>query len=215
MKKTFAGVVILMAGACIVHAQGISFANYLATYVSVVSYGPTSTPLGGDNTGPAPTMSNYASEVGNGLDWTVQLWGAAGDNATVLAPLPLQGGGTGATVTSTFADGVSDSLSGTWYSSEVGTVSGATGASQPITLQLYAWYNDGGTITSYATALADLVPVGTSAVANSTTGSSPSSPSALPDALGNFSVSVPVPEPGTLVLGGMGAAGLLLRRRRS
>lgn len=228
MKKTITGVVMLLAGACITHAQGtVSFANYLGSTYIYVSYKPASgsaIQLGGAATGPAPSTSNYAAETGNGTDWTAQLWGAAGsgDTASALSPLPLQGGSAGATVTSTFASGSSghDSTAGTWLSTAVGTVPGTTYEGSAATVQVYAWYNDGGTITSYSQAVSDGVPAGFSATANISTGGpvppgqsgTPAVPAALPAGLGNFTVSVP--EPSTVALGMMGASALFMRLRR-
>jgi len=209
MKKTITGALTLLAGASAVYAQGtISMANYgvLSPYL-YVSYKTAGDYIGG-GTGPAPTPGNYASEVGNGADWTVQLYAAPGLNATSLSAVP------GATVT--LESGAF--TAGTWASTLIATLPGTTGGSTgTATLELYAWYNAGGTITSYAAAQADNVPTGTSAIADITGlggGSPPATAPELPESLGNIIVS-PTPEPGTIALGVMGASAFLMRIRRT
>jgi hypothetical protein len=216
MKRTIT-MLALLAGAYAVHAQGtVSFANYGTSTYLYVSYRPaTGSPqaLGGSTTGPTPTAGNYAALTGNGLDWTVALYGAAGsgDAMSTLSPLP------GATAT--FANGVNDGTAGTWASSAVINVPGTTGAGSTATVQLYAWYNEGGLITSYAAAVAAGVPSGYSGLANVTLGGvEPSGPpataAALPVAqLGNFTVQA-IPEPSTIALGVIGASTFLMRLRR-
>ena len=150
MKTALTGLALL-AGAYAVHAQGtVSIENYLALSPYIyVYYKPLSgplVPLGGSNKGPTPTLVNYASEVTNGNQWTVQIWGVAGSNQTSgLAPL--------AGATATFANGSFwDATPGTWASSAIGTVPGTEGNSVA-TVQLYVWYNAGGQISNYNQAL--------------------------------------------------------------
>ena len=164
MKRTFTSVLALLAGAYAVHAQGtVSFANYLTAntyiYVSFRLFTGASQLLGGSTAGPAPTASNYASLVGNGNDWSIELYGAAGANDPRESLSPLGS-------IATFANGVNDAIPGTWRSLAVLDIPGTTLAGQIATVQLYAWYNEGGAITSYAQAVADGVPVGFSSAAN-------------------------------------------------
>jgi len=216
MKRTIT-TLALLAGAFAVHAQGtLSFANYgsgESSYVyvyykpSVTS--PTSTALGGSAAGVTPTLSNYGSLVGNGTDWTIALYGApgGGDSANALSLLP------GATTT--FANGTGDPTAGTWFSQAIIGVPGTAGNGSVATIQLYAWYNEGGLITSYAQALADNVPTGFSGTANITLGGPPATPANLPlGALGDFNVIAPTPEPSTIALGVIGASTFLMRLRR-
>lgn len=215
MKRTITSALALLAGAYAVHAQGtVSFANYGTSTYLYVSYKPLTGPavaLGGSTTG-TPTLGNYASVTGDGNTWSVELYGAAGGNLLSSALAPL---GT----ISTFANGVNDATAGTWYSSAVINVPGTTLAGTVATVQLYAWYNDGGAITSYAMAAAEGLPVGSSVPANVTLGGPnasgpPSTAGALPiPALGNFDVS-PTPEPSTIALGVIGASAFLMRLRR-
>jgi hypothetical protein len=215
MKKTLTGVVALLAGAFVAHSQGtVSFANYgsgSGTYV-YVTLKSTGANLGGTGT---VTTGTPASDVGNGSDWSVALYGAAGSGATSVSQLDTAGG---TPVVGTLETGGLDSTAGTWLSTLVAVVPGTTGNGSAATVQVYAWYNDGGTL-SYSQALAAGDPTGTSALANVTTGgpnaTGPASTAAyLPAAgLGNFSVGA-VPEPSTVALGVMGASAFLLRLRR-
>lgn len=220
MKKTLVGTLALLAGAFAVHAQGtVKLGNYgaLSTYL-YVSYKatPTSTgvPLGGANSGPTPTLANAAAEVANGNDWTVALYGAIGSglSSTALSP-----SGT----TATFANGITDSTAGTWATTAYASFGTATTYAGTIaTIQLYAWYNEGGQIGSYAQAATDGVPVGYSATANVSLGGNqdpniggpPVTAPKMPEALGNFSVAAP--EPSTIALGVIGASAFLMRLRR-
>jgi hypothetical protein len=228
MKKSLTGMLALLAGAYSVHAQGtVSLGNYvvLSTYI-YVSYKPamgTTVPLGGSTQGaPAPTLTDYAQETSYGADWTVELWGAAGNNQPESAMLPLTTGlGSGPFVTSPFATPggtTSDITPGTWSTASFGTIPGTTGNGSSASVQLAAWYNDGGVLTTYAAALAAGVPVGLSTIVNTTTGGpNPSGPAAtatdLPGTLGNFTVQT-TPEPSTIALGIIGASTFLMRLRR-
>lgn len=199
----------MLAGAFVSHSQGtVSFANYLALpsyiYVSLV---PGNVRLGGESTGDS-VAGELLSGPQYGNLWTVGLYGAAGwgDPASSLVELS----------TATFADGGDDSVPGTWFSDAICQVPGTTVANHDATVQLYAWCNDGGNLTSYAAALAAGVPAGFSATANVTAGGllpggTILPPAALPSGL-NFTVtSTTIPEPSTVVLGVMGAAVFLLR----
>jgi len=178
MKKSITGAVALLAGAFVAHSQGtVSFASYLsnASVYSVVTL--NGTPVGGTGT---TTTGIPASDIGNGSDWTVALYAntGSGDAANTLTQTTLDGSpAPGTPVQTTFAGG----YQGTWLSSAIADVPGqpTTGGS-PATVQLYAWYNDGGTINTYAAAVAAKMPAGFSATGNvaSTGGPQPSGPPA-------------------------------------
>jgi hypothetical protein len=225
MKKSVTGVLALLAGASIAHAQGIvAFNNYGSpaanyTIVSYTSSGNVNTPLGGSDQGsPAPTMNNYASEVGYGDDWTVELYGGLGWNLASGSLTPATDGpaGTGNPIQATFANS-GEGYAGQWNSTAYAAINGSTLDNQNVTLKVYAWYNDGGTITSYAQALADGVPTGFSATINATTGGPQTVGSPIPAPLagsfGTFDVAA-VPEPSTIALGVLGASAFLMRLRR-
>jgi len=213
MKKTLTGTLALLAGASVVYGQGsVSFSNYGAYIKSYIYVGykatPTSTPvlLGGAVT-TTPSLSNYAQETGNGSTWSVQLYGAIGAGVPAANLLPLAG------MTANFELGVKPDLDpGTWLSGSSYTFTPTTSPTT-VTLQLYAWYNDGGAFTTYSAAFAAGVPTGFSAVANEPLAFPPATPAVLPDALGNFNVS-PTPEPSTIALGVIGASTFLMRLRR-
>jgi hypothetical protein len=214
MKKITIGAMSLLAGAQMVHAQGaVNFENYnnasLANYI-FVGFQPavgSAVLIGGKGTGaPAPTLSNYAMETGNGADWTVQLYGTLGASQPVSSLTPLAG------ITTTLETGTSsDNTPGTWSSTLLATFTGAANGA-PATIALYAWYNDGGAIANFTTALADGVPTGSDAPMTVVLGASPAPPAFLPQ-LGNFNVSA-TPEPSTIALGVIGASTFLMRLRR-
>lgn len=216
MKKTLTGVVALLAGAFVAHSQGlgtVTMGNYFAlTSYIYVSYNGTK--LGGTTTGaPAGTAT---ANVGKGDDWTVALYGNvnSGDAQSTLQECTVSGGSGFATAN--FADGTTDKKTGTWYSGTIAAIPGTAGGGQAATLQLWAWYNNGGTIISYATATVR----GQSALANlaSTGGPETGLPPALPGNIPTFPAFAVtgsgIPEPSTIALGVMGASGMLLRLRR-
>jgi len=220
------------------HSQGtVAFGNYTSfasgSYM-YVSLGSTKIGSAAPLTTTTPaTMANYASETGNGDDWTVALYGAAGSGVAASGLSQLDTGfASGSTTTlngipvqANLADGTSDGTVGTWYSGASGVIPGAFNG-QAATVQVYAWYNDGGTINDYATAKADGVPTGFSSTANvpslggafSGNTSPPGLPANLPTGMGNITLSAgttpPVPEPSTIALGVMGASAFLLRLRK-
>jgi len=213
MKKTLTGTLALLAGAYAVHSQGlVSMANYgvLAPYIFVSFNG---TALGGANTGGGvgPTGYQTAASMANGTLWTVQLWGAPGANDPASSLTPA-----GGSSTFTLADGVSDGVAGTWYTSGTATIGSGNLGNTTATIELVAWYSGSG-IGSYAAAVG-VVPTGTSALANYTLGGQPASgppviPGDLPSAaLGNIALSIP--EPSTIALGVIGASAFLMRLRR-
>lgn len=193
MKKSLTGVVALLAGAFVAHSQGaVSLGNYslLSTYI-YVSLG--STLLGGTNT---VTTGVPKLDVGNGDDWTVALWGNVGVGHS-SASLEANGN----LATATLENGVGDSDPGTWFTTQWAVIPGTTYPPQLVSIQLAAWYNDGGAITSYAAAQAAGVPVGLSAIGTVWTYQElesnpppPPYPVGLPDGLGNIVLSLPRPQ---------------------
>jgi hypothetical protein len=122
-------------------------------------------------------------------------------------------------VTATLETDRNDAIPGTWYSTEVAEIPGAT-PGQSATVQLCAWYNDGGTVTTYAAAAAHGYPAGFSTTATVITGG-PSAPANLPtfatggvEFIFSSGPTSVIPEPSTLALAVMGASAFLLGFRR-
>jgi hypothetical protein len=224
MKKSITGVVALLAGAFAAHSQGtVSFADYLVlpTYITVTLNG---NPVGGSST---VTTGNPVTDIANGGDWSVQLYAntGSGDALSTLTPAIVDGSGSpGTPVTATLAGGGTGTALGTWLSSTIADVPGqATVGGSPATVAVAAWYNDGGTITSEAAAVAAHLPGGFSATGAiaSTGGPQPSGPPAtapsLPALGGTIALTgsgTVTPEPSTIALGVMGASAFLMRLRK-
>lgn len=147
---------------------------------------------------PAGTQT-YGGLLLAGTGFSAELWG--GVNGTAEASLqPIAGSLT------TFRTGA---FAGFWASP--GSVAIPLVAEGGIaTLQVRAWDNAGGTILTWAAA--QTVLHGVSAVFQSTALGGVGAPPVLEN-VRSFDL-VAVPEPGTLVLAGLGAASLLLFRRK-
>jgi hypothetical protein len=249
MKKTLA-VLTLLAGAMSGYSQGqVDYGDYLNSDFQVTIWSPqtgaasatqlngnspgtfgtgllptgpdipagtqtgyTGVPLGGSATG-AATPTDYA----NGNFWSVQLY--AGPSGGTLAAVA-------GTVSSMYTvpgnQGIYD-VTG----NPVATIPGVA-AGSPATMQLKAWYNGGGTITSYESSVA----LGTAGVNGvSTTGTENLGGGTLPPpdlpgpgntgvtgGITSFNVTAattsPIPEPSTIALGLVGASAFLMRLRR-
>ncbi len=219
MKKSLTGVVTLLAGALVAHSQGtIGFgdAYTLTPYIYVsLQNGSTTTRLGGSST---VTTGNYLLDTGNGSDWTVALYGNVGtgdSSASIMAADVYE-----ALATATLATGDLSVTPGTWlYIGPAAVIPGAATAGVSVSLQLAAWYNDGGTITSFKAAQSADVPIGLSAVATATTGGPspnggpPLTAPNLPSGLGNIYIGGVIPEPSTIALTGIGGLLFALYRR--
>jgi hypothetical protein len=212
MKKPLTGVVVLLAGAFAAHSQGtVAMNNYttLSPYMYVIY---ENTKIGGSATGP-----DSPSDTADGDLWTVALYGAAGENDPASSLLPLNTALTGGVpVTANLADGTTDATAGTWYTGIAGVVPGTTGPASSATVQIRAWFNGGGTITSYPAALAAGVPSGFSLAGNVPSlggGSPPLPPANIPNGMGNINFTL-IPEPSTIALSVMGASAFLQRLRK-
>jgi len=240
MKKTLA-VLTLLAGAVSGYSQGqVNFSDYLNSDFQITIWGPqagaasttqitgnspatfgagplnggdipsgtqtgyTGTPLGGGATGTA-SPTDYS----NGNLWSVQLYAAAAGST----PVPVAGA-VANMYTSSGNTGLFDVTGNT-----VVSIPGVA-ASASASLQLAAWYNGGGTISSYSAAVAANVPAGLSTIGTVSLGGGPVTPPDLPGGgitsfslVGPNGVS-PTPEPSTIALGIMGASAFLMRLRR-
>jgi hypothetical protein len=183
MKKSMTGAVALLAGAFAVHCQGlVSLANYAdlgqGAYI-YVSLG--STKLGGSST---LTTGVPEMDVGNGNDWTVALYGNTGWNDASSNLVQLETGGGQSVMANLETDNLEDATPGTWYSLTEAVVPGNSNINGWLaTVQIRAWYNQGGQYTTYEAALSANVPVGVSALCNIYDGGFSSGPPEVPAAL--------------------------------
>jgi len=169
----------------------------------------------------------------NGTNFFVQLWVAPGANQSVGSLVPANNNlNSGVAFIGNFRNGANagysqitglNSLGQTM--NQVVSVPGATGGG-PATFQVRAWYSVNSTITTWAQALVAFangdanIRIGQSALFNAPTtgdpnGAPPTNPVNMVGFTG-FQLTAPgiVPEPGTLALAGLGAASLLLFRRK-
>jgi hypothetical protein len=233
MKRTLI-LALSVAGALGAYAQGtVNFTE--ASDATILVYAPQLASPTVETTGNSALDSPAGSTVytggaiggnatatgsagyGNGNNYTAELYGAAGsgDALTSLQPLTQYSSTFG-----TRAAGAGSFL-GASPSPDPGIPGTGTAATATATVALAAWYNAGGTITSLAAAQAAKVPWGESPATSTfsgplgNTGAPPNTP---PDLTGLTSFSLvtpsPVPEPGTITLGLMGAAAFFARRRK-
>jgi hypothetical protein len=165
---------------------------------------------GNTATGIPSGTQTYTGALLTGSGYTVQIWAASGAGALESALQASPG------AMSTFRTG---SAAG-FVAAQTGTLAGVAKDAPAATLQLRVWDNGGGTITSWTQALTGAVGGGplTAAYGKSglwtvnSIGGDINTPPFL-TGVQSFNV-VPVPEPSTFVLAGLGAAGLLIFRRR-
>jgi hypothetical protein len=210
MKKLIlAGCVFTCAAS--VFAQGtIVFNNRVVGSVVAPVYGVDpanpSTPQSGNTANGFPAGSTvYGGATLSGTGFTAQLWGGPA-NSPVTSLVPATG--------YSMAGFRTGAAAGLWTTSTDAAIIPGVTEGGIATLQVRAWDNKGGTITTWAAAIDPA-----SGVAS---GSSPlfQSPglggvSAPPNLVGlvSFSLSA-VPEPSTFALAGLGAVALLIFRRR-
>jgi len=232
MKKTLI-LALSVVGAVGAYAQGtVNFTE--AGDATALVYAPQVGSTGAETTGNSPADSPAGTTVytggtiggnntatgstgyGNGNNFTAELYGVAGTTATSFNQLsPL------AQYTSTFATkaGGAGQFLGASPSPDSGIPGTGLAGGASATLSLAAWYNGGGSIGTLQAAEAAHVPYGWSPLFTLTgLGGSGSPPATPPDLVGLQSFSLvtgPVPEPGTIALGIMGAAAFLARRRKN
>jgi len=184
----------------LVVATVTGFAQGTVTFANNVAFG---TPAGG------PFNDRLVHDMAGaplvGVNWVAQLWYANGAGVAEGSLASLGG-------TQAFR-AVGTTLPGTW--STAGGTSRtltATAESQTATLQVRVW--DGALFANYAAALAGGGVYGKSPTFNYTVPPSSPPPGAsafFMEGLQGFQL---VPEPSVIALGVLGAAALLLRRRR-
>jgi hypothetical protein len=156
------------------------------------------------------TTATGSTGYGNGANFSAELYGAAGSTVQPFSALSPVSQYSSTFFTVTAGAGLFKAVSPAGDPGIAGSSAGSA------TLALAAWYNGGGTITSLSAAEAAHVPYGwstpfvLSGLGN--TGTPPATPPVL-TGLTSFSLVTPVPEPGTITLGIMGAAAFLMRRR--
>ena len=196
-------------------AQGtINFANRVANAVSAPIYNvdpanPTAeksgNPSAADLGFPAGTTV-YGGAKLQGTGFSAQLW--VGTDVDHLAPCTASIGG--AVLTSTFRTGSGAGLLNT------ATAFAGLDAGTSVLAVLRVWDNQGGTILSYAEALAKNAATGSGGTQVALGGVSANGTIfANPNLLGltSFQLHI-VPEPSVIALGVLGLGALLLRRRK-
>jgi len=214
MKKTLM-VLALATAATTAYPQGqmqmINFATganaFQAPIFDVEAPGSANANIqlrGNPGTGAIPAGTQvYTGARLSGTGFTSELWGGPLGSAESA----LTSGGT----LSAFRTGTGAGFNLGGAVSIQGVLGGATA-----TVQMRAWNNMGGTITSWAQVMANpFIPHGSSDLV--TTGplsDPPTPPTLVPNALRSFNLFVPVPEPSLIALGALGLGALLIRRIR-
>lgn len=206
---------LILAGCAVscavsVFAQGtIVFNNRVVGSVVAPIYAPNpadpSTQQTGNTANGFPVGTTvYGGATLAGTGFTAQLWGAPGANAALSSLVPATGYSTAGFRTGAAA--------GLWTTSTDAAIIPGAAEGSVATLQVRAWDNSGGTMTTYAAAVAAGLAAGTSALFNSQPLGGVSAP---PNLVGLQSFSlVAAPEPSTFALAGLGAVALLIFRRR-
>jgi hypothetical protein len=203
MKKLILAVCLTTCAAS-VFAQGtIVFGNNIPNSIVAPIYGPepanpSEAIIGMDPHSYPAGLTPYGGPALTAADQvTVQLWG--GPNASSLTPVP----NAEATIV---AQGFFTTLS-----TPVAVPGVAAGSTAE--LQVRAWQNRGGTVTTWAAANAAGVELGETPVfiSQALGGGSIQAPNLV--GMLAFNIHTPVPEPSTLALAALGAAMLLALRR--
>jgi len=221
MKTTllFSASLLVAAGA---FGQGqIQFGNLIgngavtkAPIYDVDPASPTVSKTGNTSAGAPVGTQTYGGPLLAGTSYTCTLWGLVGANKTEAALELIS--------STTFRTGTAAGFINTLTVSVPGApLSGTAGNpnSDPFlgTFQVRAWNNLGGTVATWAAALANpAAGRGKSALINTTalggTGDPPATPPALLG-LQSFSLAI-VPEPSSIALGVLGLGTLMFLRRR-
>jgi hypothetical protein len=208
MKKSIITVGAMLASAVCVLAQGtLSYNQRVANTVIAPTYlGAPGEPAKSGNTqaGFPAESQTYLGPLLAGSGFSAQLFFAVGLNQPESALIPLASSLTTFRTSATFAGTLAPS-----FQSLPGVAVGGAA-----TLQLRAWDNAGGTLLSYDLAAAAGRAAGKSVVFNIeglVDATNPAPPTM--NGLRSFNITI-VPEPSTFVLAGLGAAALVIFRRR-
>jgi len=203
MKQFKRLILALTITACAVNvfAQGlIVFGNHITGSVLAPIYGPEPYDCcwqvqGNTANGFPAGTAIYTGPALSGSGFTVQLWG--GPEANSLSPVAEATFGTG--------NGAG------YFASRMATIDGVA-AGSPATVQLRAWDNQGGTLTTWAQAVSAGTGLGLSLIF--TTPPLGGGINVPPNLVGLTSFSIRyVPEPSVFALAGLGAALWFVFRR--
>jgi len=210
MKKLILGACAVVCAASVLAQGTVTFNNRVTGTIVTKVYGAnpadstviasgngaTDTPVG------ATDWSAYSPISGAGF--TAEIWAASGADQPV-------GSLAAATPTTSFRTGAAAGF----FAATTATLTGVALDAAAATLQVRVWDNRGGTITTWAQATADpSILSGASPLFNvNAIGGNLNTP---PNLVGlvSFNVHNIVPEPTTFALAGLGAAALLIFRRR-
>jgi len=216
MKKILLISASLMLAAAAFSQGTIVFDNQ-ATGVKALVYGvdpnnPSQVKSGQTSGGTPAGSTTYGGTLLAGTGFTATLWAINAANATgndaannlvqVGAPVAFRAAGL-------FSGRVAASAANP-------IVTDVTDGSQRATFQLRAWDNQGGTITTWAQAVAARTALGYSPLftVQSSLGGFGTPPGTPPNLVGLQSFQLTVPEPSTIALGILGAGCMFLLRRR-
>jgi len=218
MKKS---VIILLGVLCAAQAfsQGVGSVFFNNRYVSGIG-APIVAPIyGPEPLNPSRVIRGNASTNGGTQTYTGPLLLGTGFTAALFggaAPITDEGSPNLAFVASaTFRTTTTTAgffIAPTAAQNVPGTTAGASG-----TFQLRAWDNRGGTVSTWAAAMADpTIARGSSALFTPSfpLGGLTSPPTTPPGLQGLTSFNLVVPEPGVIALSVLGLGALLLRRRK-
>jgi len=149
-----------------------------------------------------PGSTVYTGPLLAGTGFSAELWaGPSGAAESALTPV--------ANTIATFRTGAANG----YIIGSTPTIAGVD-ANQVATLQVRAWDNKGGTLTSWAAVLADPTALrGASPLFTATLGGGPVTPPNM-TGLVSFNIHSLVPEPSVVAIGAIGLGALLLRRRK-
>jgi hypothetical protein len=210
MKKTILTTLITSAMAASVFAQGtVSFKTSSVDLIKFSTDGVTATSVSPGNPATVPSFGAVSIEIWSAASGTTLTTGVVNG---LLQPI-FTGGWAEAAVTPTQA-----LAAGTYAPVTVTLANGSAGAAQEIEIIGFTGTAAAPTMFGFSGETFDGTQLGALGFSNSTgnPAGSPPTPAALNTGAGEFQglVLTTIPEPTTMALGGLGAAALLLFRRR-
>jgi len=208
MKQTILTILLSTAAVAVFGQGSIVFNNRVVGTVQAPIYGPevgdqSVRRSGNPSTGEPAGGTVYTGARLDGAGFTAQLWG--GPNGTAMGNLEFCPGSQ-----TVFRTGAA---AGFFTAPAPNPTVPGVPENQIATLQVRAWNNQGGAITSYAQALQLNAAAGFSDLFNSIGLGGTLNPSPNISGLRSFNLTV-VPEPSLLALGALGLGALFLRRRK-